>query len=55
MTRDANNDVFLLDPSEGEGARLVQMVKDRSSELPTLAIDGQEAVLMEKPVGTRHD
>lgn len=53
VTRDANNDVFLLDPSEGEGARLVQMVKDRSSELPALTIDGQEVVLMEKTAGTR--
>jgi hypothetical protein len=32
VTRDANNDVYLLDPSEGEGAKLVQMVKERSTD-----------------------
>ncbi len=55
VTRDGNNDVYLLDPSEGEGARLVQMVKDRSSSLPPLKIDGQEVVLMDKAIATSHN
>jgi poly-gamma-glutamate synthesis protein (capsule biosynthesis protein) len=48
VTRDAQNDVFLLDPSEGEGARLVQMVKERSTNPPTLRLDGHEVVLFER-------
>ncbi|HUE85127.1 MAG TPA: CapA family protein [Vicinamibacterales bacterium] len=48
VSRDANNDVFLLDPSEGEGAALVQTVKERSTNLPALKIDGQEVVLLER-------
>ena len=48
VTRDANNDVYLLDPSEGEGAKLVQAVKDRSSDLPPLKIEGHEVVLLDK-------
>ncbi|MDO8677119.1 MAG: CapA family protein [Acidobacteriota bacterium] len=55
VTRDANNDVYLLDPSEGEGARLVQAVKDRSSNLPPLRIDGQEVVLMDKAATTSNN
>lgn len=48
VSRDANNDVFLLDPAEGEGAKLLQAVKDRSAAPPALRIDGHEVVLMEK-------
>jgi poly-gamma-glutamate synthesis protein (capsule biosynthesis protein) len=48
VSRDANNDVFLLDPSEAEGAKLVQMVKDRSTSPPPLRIDGHEVVLFER-------
>jgi poly-gamma-glutamate capsule biosynthesis protein CapA/YwtB (metallophosphatase superfamily) len=48
VTRDANNDVYLLDPAEGEGAKLVQWVKERSSTPPTLRIDGKEVVMFEK-------
>jgi poly-gamma-glutamate capsule biosynthesis protein CapA/YwtB (metallophosphatase superfamily) len=55
VSRDANNDVYLLDPSEGEGARLVQAVKDRSSHLPPLRIDGQEVVLMDKAIATSNN
>lgn len=47
VTRDANNDVYLLDPSSGEGATLVQAVKDRSSAAPPLKVDGHEVVLMD--------
>lgn len=54
VSRDEKNDVFLLDPSTGDGAKLVQMVKDRSSDPPALRIDGQEVVLMDK-VSTTHD
>jgi poly-gamma-glutamate synthesis protein (capsule biosynthesis protein) len=52
VTRDGNNDVFLLDPSEGEGASLVKMVKDRSSNPPPLKIDGHEVVLFDRAMGT---
>lgn len=52
VTRDHNNDVFLLDPSEGEGAKLVEMVTARSSNLPPLKIDGQEVVLVDKAAST---
>ena len=55
VTRDANNDVYLLDPSEGEGAKLVQAVKDRSSNLPPLRIEGQEVVLMDKGIATSNN
>ena len=55
VSRDANNDVYLLDPSEGEGANLVQAVKDRSSNLPPLRIDGQEVVLMDKAATTSNN
>jgi poly-gamma-glutamate synthesis protein (capsule biosynthesis protein) len=52
VTRDAHNDVFLIDPSEGEGATLVNRVKERSSSPPALRIEGHEVVLLEKPSGT---
>lgn len=52
VTRDSNNDVYLLDPSQGEGAKLVQAVKDRSTNLPALRVEGQEVVLMDKATGT---
>jgi poly-gamma-glutamate capsule biosynthesis protein CapA/YwtB (metallophosphatase superfamily) len=48
ITRDANNDVFMLDPAGAEGAKLVQMVRERSSHPPTLTIDGHEVVLVNK-------
>jgi hypothetical protein len=48
VTRDASNDVYLLDPGSGEGAKLVQMVKDRSTHPPAMRIDGQEVVLFEQ-------
>ena len=52
VTRDGNNDVYLLDPSEGEGAKLVQWVKERSSTPPSLRIDGHEVVMLEKKAAT---
>lgn len=53
VSRDGNNDVYLLDPSEGEGAALLQTVKERSPQAPPLRIDGQEVVLLERPAATR--
>ena len=55
VTRDSNNDVYLLDPAEGEGAKLVKMVKDRSPALPPLRIDGHEVVLFQKRVTTSNE
>ena len=52
VTRDGNNDVYLLDPSEGEGAKLAQWVKERSSAPPSLRIDGHEVVMFEKTAVT---
>ncbi len=49
VTRDENNDVLMLDPSTGEGARLVEVVKGVSSPDLPLRIDGQEVVLLDKP------
>jgi poly-gamma-glutamate capsule biosynthesis protein CapA/YwtB (metallophosphatase superfamily) len=55
VTRDGNNDVYLLDPSEGEGAKLVQWVKERSATPPPMRIDGDEVVLFDKtPAPTNH-
>ena len=54
VTRDGNNDVFLLDPSDGEGASLVKMVKDRSSNPPPLRIDGHEVVLFDRAMRTNY-
>jgi poly-gamma-glutamate capsule biosynthesis protein CapA/YwtB (metallophosphatase superfamily) len=49
VTRDSDaNNVMMLDPSTGEGAKLLQKVKDLSGEA-RLRIDGQEVVLAENP------
>ena len=56
VTRDASNDVYLLDPSEGEGAKLVQWVRERSTTPPPMRIDGHEVVVMDKRMqGTSND
>lgn len=47
VSRDAENNVLMLDPSAGEGAHLVQVVKGVSPGVP-LRIDGQEVVLLDK-------
>ncbi len=52
VTRDASNDVLMLDPASAEGAKLVQMVKDRSTAPPPLKISGQEVVMLEKAATT---
>jgi hypothetical protein len=46
----------MLDPASSEGAGLVQMVKDRSSELPPLKLEGREVVLLDRqaPGSSRH-
>jgi poly-gamma-glutamate synthesis protein (capsule biosynthesis protein) len=54
VSRDTGNDVYLIDPSEGEGAKLVQLVKDRSSDLPALRVDGHEVVLMDTAASTHN-
>ena len=50
VTRDAKNDVLMLDPSSGEGARLLDVIKGVSANAP-LKIDGQEVVLLDKRMG----
>jgi poly-gamma-glutamate capsule biosynthesis protein CapA/YwtB (metallophosphatase superfamily) len=48
VTRDAeNNNVLMLDPSIGEGAKLLQKVMDLAPNT-SLKVDGQEAVLVGK-------
>jgi poly-gamma-glutamate capsule biosynthesis protein CapA/YwtB (metallophosphatase superfamily) len=47
VTRDAHNDVMMLDPSSGEGARLLQIVKGESANTP-LRIEGEEVVLLDR-------
>lgn len=47
VTRDAHNDVLMLDPSTGEGARLLQVIKGESANVP-LKIEGQEVVLLDR-------
>ncbi|HTA44308.1 MAG TPA: CapA family protein [Bryobacteraceae bacterium] len=46
LTRDENNNVLILDPSEGAGAKLMDKVKSLSGDTP-LRIDGEEAILIE--------
>lgn len=48
VTRDQNNDVYLLDPSDADGAKLVNWVKERSFTPPSLRVDGHEVVLLDK-------
>jgi len=47
VTRDGHNDVMMLDPSTGEGARLLQIVKGESTNAP-LRVDGAEVVLLDR-------
>src|SRR5262245_53569133 len=48
VTRDAKNDVLMLDPSTGDGAALVKVITDLSPGTP-LKIEGQEVVLLDAP------
>jgi poly-gamma-glutamate synthesis protein (capsule biosynthesis protein) len=52
VTRDEKNDVLMLDPSSGEGAKLVDVIKGQSAGTP-LRIEGQEVVLIAPPSATR--
>jgi len=45
VKRDDLNNVRMLDPASGDGAKLIQKVKDLSDNLP-LKIEGKEAVLI---------
>lgn len=47
VTRDANNNVLMLDPSTGEGARLLGVVQKVSPGL-RLKIDGREVVVIDE-------
>jgi poly-gamma-glutamate capsule biosynthesis protein CapA/YwtB (metallophosphatase superfamily) len=51
VSRDAGNNVLMLDPSTGEGARLVQVIQGVSKDV-ALRIDGQEVVLLDRPLQT---
>ena len=48
VTRDAKNDVMMVDPSTGEGAALVDVIRRLSAGVP-LKIDRQEVVLLDAP------
>ena len=48
VTRDAKNDVLMLDPWSEEGASLVNVIRGLSANVP-LKIDGQEVVLLDAP------
>jgi len=48
VTRDAKNDVMMLDPLTGDGAALVAVIKGLSGNTP-LRIEGQEVVLLDAP------
>jgi len=52
VTRDAANDVMMLDPSSPEGAKLLQAVKDRSTAPPPLPVDGHEVLLLDRGART---
>ena len=47
LTRDAQNDVLMLDPASGEGAKLMEKVNKLSGDI-RLNIEGKEAVLIGK-------
>ena len=51
VTRDEHNNVLFTDPSTGEGARLLGVVKGVSPDVP-LRIDGQEVVLLDRAAPT---
>lgn len=51
VTRDAQNDVLMVDPAAGEGARLVGVIKGVSQDVD-LKIEGQEVVLVDRAAMT---
>jgi poly-gamma-glutamate synthesis protein (capsule biosynthesis protein) len=54
VTRDDKNDVLMLDPTSGEGAQLVEVIKGQSGDT-LLRIDGQEVVLIAPASRTSHN
>jgi poly-gamma-glutamate capsule biosynthesis protein CapA/YwtB (metallophosphatase superfamily) len=54
VTRDEKNDVLMLDPSSGEGAKLVDVIKGQSGDT-ALRVDGQEVVLIAPASRTSHN
>lgn len=55
VSRDTNNDVYMLDPSAGEGAKLVQWVRERSTNPPPMRLDGREVVVLDRTLPATHD
>lgn len=47
VTRDANNNVLMLDPASADAAAVIQIIKSQSESLP-LKIEGQEVVLLDR-------
>ena len=54
VTRDTHNDVLMLDPSAGEGAKLLDVIKGLSNGAP-LRIDGREVVLLDTREHATHE
>ena len=48
VSRNDHNDVFMLEPSSTEGARLVDIVKRESAADLALPVDGHEVVLLDR-------
>jgi poly-gamma-glutamate synthesis protein (capsule biosynthesis protein) len=48
VSRDAKNDVMMLDPKDADGAALVKTIESVSAGVP-LKIEGQEVVLLDHP------
>ena len=51
VSRDADNNMMMLDPAAGEGARLVTQVRERSAGVP-LEIAGNEVVMVDSRTTT---
>ena len=51
VSRDAQNNVMMLDPTTGEGARLMTHVRERSAGVP-LEVAGQEVVMTDARAAT---
>ena len=45
LTRDEQNNVMMLDPGSGEGAKLMDKVRNLSGNI-SLKVEGKEAVLL---------
>jgi poly-gamma-glutamate capsule biosynthesis protein CapA/YwtB (metallophosphatase superfamily) len=51
VSRDASNNMLMLDPTAGDGLKLVDHVRARSTGVP-LRVEGQEVVLLDTPSRT---